>query len=272
MSLEESLRENFGDLYDGLETGILMEGSLNSYWKLNGDTITLFGDGAFISMAASFFPWRNVDEHIIKVHIASGVTSISSYGFYDYDNLVEVKIEKPDKEGIGELLVKGPSVMLEYFENKEATKKSIIDDWFYTGDLAKIDEEGYIYICGRKKSVIVLKNGKNIFPEEMENLVNKIEGVKESFIFGKQQSDDKDDIKINVKLVFDREIVEEVYKVKTDDEIYKVLSNKIKEINKIMPSYKAIRGILITEEELIKTTTNKIKRQANLDAIEKSNN
>lgn len=103
-------------------------------------------------------------------------------------------------------------------------------------------------------------------------MVNKIEGIKESFIFGKRQSDDKDDIKINVQLVFDREIVEEVYKVKTDDEIYKVLSNKIKEINQTMPQYKAIRGVLITEKELIKTTTNKIKRQANLDAIEKSNN
>ena len=162
--------------------------------------------------------------------------------------------------------------MLGYFENKEATNEVLKDSWFYTGDLAKIDEEGYIYICGRKKSVIVLKNGKNIFPEEMENLVNKIEGVKESFIFGKQQSDDKDDIKINVQLVFDREIVEEVYKVKTDDEIYIVLSNKIKEINQTIPQYKAIRGVLITEKELIKTTTNKIKRQANLDAIEKFNN
>ena len=185
---------------------------------------------------------------------------------------VEVKIEDENEEGIGELLVKGPSVMLGYYENKEATNEVLKNGWFYTGDLAKIDEEGYIYICGRKKSVIVLKNGKNIFPEEMENLVNKIEGIKESFIFGKRQSDDKDDIKINVQLVFDREIVEEVYKVKTDDEIYKVLSNIIKEINQTMPQYKAIRGVLITEKELIKTTTNKIKRQANLDAIEKSNN
>ena len=106
----------------------------------------------------------------------------------------------------------------------------------------------------------------------MESLVNRIQGVKESFIFGKQQSEDKDDIKINVQLVFDRKAVEEVYKVKTDEEIYKVLSNKIKEINKTMPPYKAIRGVLITEKELIKTTTNKIKRQANLDAIKKSNN
>ena len=103
-----------------------------------------------------------------------------------------------------------------------------------------------------------MKNGKNIFPEEMENLVNKIEGVKESFIFGKQQSDDKEDIKINVKIVFDREIMKEAYKVESDEEIGKVLSDKIKDINAIMPKYKAIRGMLISEEPLIKTTTNKI--------------
>ena len=136
---------------------------------------------------------------------------------------------------------------------------------------SKIDEDGYIFICGRKKSVIVLKNGKNIFPEEMEALVNKIEGVKESFIFGKQQSDDKDDIKINVKIVFDREIMQEAYKITTDDEIYKVLAEKVKEVNQIMPKYKAIRGILISEEPLLKTTTSKIKRQANLEIIENEN-
>ncbi len=183
---------------------------------------------------------------------------------------IEVKIVDKNEEGMGELIVKGPNVMLGYYKNEDATKEVLKNGWFYTGDLAKIDEEGYIYICGRKKSVIVLKNGKNIFPEEMENLVNKIEGVKESFIFGKQQSEDKDDIKINVQIVFDRDVVKEVYKVETDDEIYKVLSNKIKKINKTMPPYKAIRGVLLTEKELIKTTTNKIKRQANLDVIENS--
>ena len=104
----------------------------------------------------------------------------------------------------------------------------------------------------------------------MENLVNKIECLKESFIFGKQQSEDKENIKINVKIVFDREIVKEVYKVENDDDIYKVLLDKIKELNQTMPHYKAIRGLILTEEPLIKTTTNKIKRQANLDAIEKS--
>ena len=142
-------------------------------------------------------------------------------------------------------------------------------EWFYTGDLARIDEEGYIFICGRKKSVIVLKNGKNIFPEEMENLVNKIEGVKESFIFGKKQSEDENDIKINVKIVYDKELVKDAYKVETEAEIKDVLSKKIKEINQTLPMYKAIRGIILTKEPLIKTTTNKIKRQANLDVIEK---
>ena len=159
--------------------------------------------------------------------------------------------------------------MLGYYENEEANKESLKEGWFYTGDLAKIDEEGYIFICGRKKSVIVLKNGKNIFPEELENLVNKIEGVKEAFIFGKVQSDDKNNIKINVKIVFDRDVIKDVYKVEKNEDIYTVLAKKIKEINQTMPSYKAIRGIMLTEEPLIRTTTNKIKRQENLDAIRK---
>ena len=175
-------------------------------------------------------------------------------------------------EGIGELVVKGPSVAMGYYQDEESTKKSFVNGWFHTGDLAKIDDDGYICICGRKKSVIVLKNGKNIFPEEMEGLVNNIEGVKESFIFGKQISEDKENVKINVKIVYDKEIMENVYKTKTQEETYKVFTDKIKEINHQMPKYKAIRGIILTEEPLIKTTTNKIKRQVNLDEINKFTN
>ena len=185
---------------------------------------------------------------------------------------VQAKVVNINSEGIGELAVKGPSIALGYYQDEESTKSSFIDGWFHTGDLVKIDNEGYIYICGRKKNVIVLKNGKNIFPEEMESLVNKIEGVSESFIFGKQLSDDKENVKINVEIVFDRAIVKDVYKAETDDEIYKALFEKIKEVNGKMPSYKAIRGMILTETPLIKTTTNKIKRQANLDAINKLKN
>ena len=182
---------------------------------------------------------------------------------------VQARIDDADDDGVGELVVKGPNVMIGYYNNKKATDSVMEDGWFHTGDLARIDEDGYIFICGRKKSVIVLKNGKNIYPEEMEGLVNKIEGVKESFIFGKQQTDDKDNIKIHVKIIFDKEIMKEAYKVENEEDIYKVLAEKIKEVNSVMPKYKAIRGIIVSEEPLIKTTTGKIKRQANLELIEK---
>ena len=182
---------------------------------------------------------------------------------------VQARIDEADDDGVGELVVKGPNVMLGYYNNKKATESVMEDGWFHTGDLARIDEDGYIFICGRKKSVIVLKNGKNIYPEEMEGLVNKIEGVKESFIFGKQQTDDKDNIKIHVKIVFDKDIMKEAYKVESEEDIYRVLTEKIKEVNSVMPKYKAIRGIIVSDEPLIKTTTGKIKRQANLEEIEK---
>ena len=184
---------------------------------------------------------------------------------------VKAKVIDCNKEGVGELIVKGPNIMLEYFENEEATKNAMIDGWFHTGDLARIDDEGYIFICGRKKSVIVLKNGKNIYPEEMENLLNRIEGIEESFIYGKQVSEDKDNIKIFAKIVYNEEVVKNAYKVKTDEEIYNAIFEKVKEINRLLPHYKAIRGIMITTEPLIKTTTNKIKREQNLAKIMKNN-
>lgn len=235
----------------------------------------------FISGAAS------LDKNIEQKYRNLGINLVQGYGLTETSPVVGIgsnknyrlgsvgksvpsvkaKLENVNSESIGELVVKGPSVMLGYYNDEKATKEVLKDGWFYTGDLAKIDEDGYIFICGRKKSVIVLKNGKNIFPEEMENLVNKIEGVNESFIFGRPISEDKDDIKINAKIVFDREVIKEVYKVEEDSEIEKLLNTKIKEINKTMPPYKAIRGIILTEQPLIKTTTNKIKRQANLDAI-----
>ena len=181
---------------------------------------------------------------------------------------IEVKILEPNEEGIGELLVKGPTVMLGYYNNEEATNEAIVDGWFHTGDLARIDEDGYIFIMGRKKSVIVLKNGKNIFPEEMESLVNRVEGVKESFIFGKSNSKDKDDIKIYVKIVYDKDIMKMAYKAETEEEIHKAFSERIKNINERMPAYKGIKGIVLSEKPLIKTPTNKIKRQEEIKTVE----
>ena len=179
---------------------------------------------------------------------------------------LDVKIEDEDEEGIGELLVKGPTVMLGYYQNEEATKEVIDKDgWFHTGDLAKIDKEGYIFITGRKKYVIVLKNGKNIYPEEIEILVNKIAGVKESFVFGMPEKDG--DYKLSAKIVYDKDIMKDVYGVDEEKDIKDKLWQEIKNINKTMPTYKYIKDIIVTDEELIKTTTRKIKRYEEMKKI-----
>jgi len=148
--------------------------------------------------------------------------------------------------------------MLGYYNHIE---KGITDDgWLPTGDLAYIDKDGYIFITGRKKSVIVLKNGKNVYPEEAEALINKIPGVKESFVFGRPDKDDENSLKLGVEIVYDKDVVKDVYGVEKEEDIKKKLWEKVKEINKKMPKYKYIKEIIVTEEELIKTTTLKIKR------------
>lgn len=181
---------------------------------------------------------------------------------------LEVRIADPDENGIGEVQVKGPSVMLGYYENEEANKEAFIDGWFRTGDLGYIDDEGFLFISGREKSVIVLKNGKNIFPEEMENLVNRIEGVSESMVYGKPEDDG--DTKVCIKVVYNKEVMSEMYKTTEESEIYEIINNKIKMINKTMPAYKYIREVTITTEPLIKTTTAKIKRHEEIKKILKN--
>ena len=172
---------------------------------------------------------------------------------------LEVKIDNPNEEGVGELLAKGPSIMLGYYNNEEATKETLDEEGFlHTGDLAKIDKDGYIFISGRKKFVIVLKNGKNIYPEELETLINKIEGIKESFVYGKPEPDG--DYKICAKIVYDVDIAKEYYKVSNEEELKEAIWQEVKKVNKTMPAYKYIREIIITNEELIKTTTQKVKR------------
>lgn len=180
---------------------------------------------------------------------------------------VKVKIVNKDEDGVGEIYVKGPNVMLGYYQNEEATKEVFDKDWFKTGDLGYIDKKGFLFLCGRKKSVIVLKNGKNVFPEELENVINRIEGVKESFVYGRPEPDDEIDLKLCAKIVYDRAIIKEAYGIEEEDQIFELIWEKIKELNKTMPPYKYIKEISITEEELIKTTTQKIKRHEEMARI-----
>ena len=183
---------------------------------------------------------------------------------------VKLKIINKDENGIGEIYVKGPTVMLGYYQNEEATKEVLDKGWFNTGDLGYVDKKGFLFLCGRKKSVIVLKNGKNVFPEEIETVINKIEGVKESFVYGQAEEDDKIDLKVCAKIVYDKELMKEIYHAEKEEEIYDILWDKIKEINKTMPEYKYVKKIIVTDEELAKTTTQKIKRHEEMKKIQKN--
>lgn len=179
---------------------------------------------------------------------------------------IEIKIDNPNNEGIGEIIAKGPIIMHKYLDNEEATKEVLKDGWFYTGDLGKFDKDGFLFVTGRKKYVIVLKNGKNIFPEELEILINKLDYVSECMVFGKP--DKEDDLKICAKIVYNKEIMEQLYPNKNKQEYHNIIWQDIRNnINKQMPAYKYIREIIVTDEPLIKTTTQKVKRNAEMEKI-----
>ena len=153
---------------------------------------------------------------------------------------LDVQINNPDLEGLGEIIVKGDSVMLGYYNNDAATKAVLKDGWLFTGDLARLDENGFIYITGRQKNVIVTKNGKNIFPEEVEAYINKSPYILESLVTGKDDEESGETI-VSAQIVPDMDAIKS--KLKTDSEpsaevVYKLIKAEIKSINKNMPIYK----------------------------------
>ena len=174
---------------------------------------------------------------------------------------VEYKIDSPNNEGIGEIIVKGPNVMLGYYNNPEATANVMKDGWFHTGDLGKIDENGYLYITGRCKSVIVTKNGKNIYPEEIEYYLNDNPLISEALVQGIQEDND-DETYVKAQIYPNLEAISEYLKgsVPTKEEIKKMISNVVSSVNSKLPNYKHIKGFIIRDKEFEKTTTQKVKR------------
>ena len=154
-----------------------------------------------------------------------------------------------------------------YYENEEATKEVLKDGWFYTGDLGYFDKEGYLFLTGRKKDMIVLKNGKKVFPDEIEMLINRLEEVKECIVYGIPDKQDANDIKLSVKVVYDKDVVEEKYPNASQEELESIIWQKIKEINKTFPPYKYIKNMILTDKELIKTTTQKVKRNEEIKIL-----
>lgn len=183
---------------------------------------------------------------------------------------VEYKIDSPNDEGVGEILVKGPNVMLGYYEDEEKTNQTIVDGWFHTGDLGKIDENGYLYITGRCKSVIVTKNGKNIYPEEVEYYLNDNPLISEALVLGIHKEND-DETYINAQIYPNIQAITEYLKgsVPTKEEIWKVMSDVVSNVNKKLPNYKHIKSFGVRDKEFEKTTTQKVKRYGNNMKVDK---
>ena len=181
-------------------------------------------------------------------------------------NNIEVKIDEPDKDGVGEIMAKGPNIMLGYYENEEATRKALENGWLHTGDYGYIDEDGFVYITGRKNDIIVLRNGKNIYPQEIEFLINKLPYVAENMVYAREKT--KTDTVLCAKIVYNRDNIVDHFGEKLQEEYEKLIWKDIKEINKDLPTYKHIKEIIVTDEPLEKTTTQKVKRYVEMKKIE----
>lgn len=229
----------------------------------------------FISGAAA------IDPKVAKGFRELGITFVQGYGLTECSPIValnrdvdfkddaaglplpnmEVRIDNPNYEGIGEIVVKGPNVMLGYYEDPELTESVMKDGWFYTGDLGYIDSEKFVHITGRKKNVIVTKNGKNIYPEEIETLLNRSPYIKESMVYGKRD-EVSGEVVVAAAIVPDMEKINEEFKDPplSQEEIRNLIHKEIKNVNKSLVTYKYIKDFHLRENEFAKTTTRKIKR------------
>lgn len=229
-----------------------------------------------------------IDKNVAEDFNSWGITTIQGYGLTEtspvlcaenvesirYGSIgfplcnVEMKIDNKNELGIGEIIAKAPNVMLGYYENEEATNEAIQDGWFHTGDLGYKDKDGYFFVTGRKKNVIVLKNGKNIYPEELELIINNLPYVAESMVFGWPMEDG--DLFLSVKIVYNKTYMDTHYKDATQEQLEEIVWNDIKKINSGLTNYKHIKKLILTDEEMIKTTTSKIKRFQEVEKILKN--
>ena len=218
-----------------------------------------------------------LDEEIIRNFDALGITILNGYGITECAPLISanrnkyqkpgsvgtpilacrVKIDNPDENGEGEICVKGPNVMLGYYNNPEATAEVFDKDgFFHTGDYGKLDEEGWIYITGRKKNLIILSNGKNVYPEEIEADLQKVEGVSEVVVYAGESRVQKDKITIVAEIFPDADLLAHMG-VNNAQEYFE---NQVKALNAKMPPYKAVKCVKLRDTEFQKNTSRKITR------------
>ena len=233
----------------------------------------------------AYFGAAAMDKHVIEGYNKFGIETVQGYGLTETSPLVaaetdkehcpgsvgmapyniKIKLEDIDEKGIGEIVTKGPNVMIGYYEDEQATKEVIKDGWFHTGDLGYFNKDGYLFITGRKKEVIVLKNGENVFPSDIEFLVNKLPYVQESILFPRENA--KGEIALGIKLVYDKDALKEHFGEKNKKEYKELIWEDIKKINQSLSQFKRIKELIITEEALEKTTTQKVKRFKEIEKI-----
>ena len=220
-----------------------------------------------------------INPDVIRDYEALGIPMIQGYGMTENAPIIavnkdyyskadsvgmplpgtEVKIIDQDEEGVGEIIVKGPSVMIGYYDNPEATEEVLKDSWLYTGDYGRFDDEGFLYLCGRKKFVIVTKNGKNIFPEEIEALLMEEPFIEEVLVYGTVDKSDGDAI-VRAEVFPNYDALKEQLGEITEDGIKDAIKACIENVNDKMPTYKRVKRFKLREEEFEKTSTRKIKR------------
>lgn len=220
-----------------------------------------------------------LDTTLVRDFEALGIETLQGYGLTECAPLVagnsdfnqnsestgvvmpgnEMKLINVNDEGVGEIITRGDNVMLGYFNDPETTSKVLVDGWFHTGDLGYIDENGWLFIKGRIKNVIVTMNGKNIYPEELENRLMDHPEVKECIVIGVRDSDGKPEVKAKI-LPNEDVIAEELGHEPDREEREKAVRDAVDSVNDEMPAYKRIKIVQVLDQELEKTTTAKIMR------------
>jgi len=272
--------------YEKLKKGVaissfLMKFGIDIRRKIFKEVLDQFGGNIRLIVSGA----SALSKEVAKAYNSVGVTLIQGYGLTETSPVVsgenekninygsigipmcnlEVKIDNPDDEGTGEIMVKGPSVMVGYYKDPEETAKVLQDGWFRTGDLGYIDPKGIMYIRGRQKNVIVLKNGKNIFPEELEDMISKIPYVSECMVYGEEKGED---LVVSLIVVYDKEALEQ-FADAPEEEIKAFVWKDIEKINDTLPTYKRIKRLTVTDVPMEKTTTAKIKRYKVLETANK---
>ena len=219
-----------------------------------------------------------IDPTVTEDFTAMGIPMIQGYGMTENSPIIAVNLDRyskaaavglpmpntlidiidADENGIGEIICKSDSIMLGYYENPEETARVVIDGWLHTGDYGYFDEDGFLYLTGRKKNVIVTKNGKNIFPEEVELYLLRNDWIKECVVFG--MSEDDDDLLVCAEIFPDYDAIMEATGIIGAERIREMIKKAVDEANANMPGYKRVRRFTIRETEFDKTASRKIKR------------